>query len=343
MSAPTQAGISPGTVLTQMINGKCVSRCLALVAELGIADLLVDGARDVEALARNTDTHPDALYRVLRMLAGVGVFDALPNQRFQNNSLSEALVSYSDGSIRNYARWSGRDFHWRVWSGLEYSARTGNPWAVKDHPGKKPFEVLAQHPADQESFNEAMAALSAADGPAIVDAYDFSPFRRIVDIGGGHATLALLIAGSAPHAKVTVFDLPHVIRSARNRLLEDGSLHQVELRGGSFFHAVPGPADLCVLSHILHDWDDESAVRILANCRDALSPNGRVLVCEMLIAPGPEAIPVLVLDVEMLVAAGGRERTQAEYSALFAAAGMCLDRIIPTRSPIRLLEASPCD
>lgn len=216
MSVPMQGSVPPTRILMQLISGKCVSRCVSLAAELAIADLLADGPEDVVALAKATGTSPETLYRVLRTLAGVGMFDELPKRRFQNSPLSAMLISGAPGSVRHYARWFGRELHWRMYSGLESSVRTGKPWAVNEYPDKTPFEVLAEHPADQDVFNQAMAELSEADGPAIAQAYDFSRFDRIVDVGGGQGTLARLIAGRAPQAKVTVFDLPQVTEGAPN-------------------------------------------------------------------------------------------------------------------------------
>ena len=336
-----QADVPSQAAIMQMVHGKCVSRCVSLAAELAIADLIADGPKDVATIASATGTNPDALYRVLRMLAGMGIFVELANKQFRNSPLSEALGSLSDASIRNYARLFGREWHWRIWTGLEYSVHTGKPSTFKDHPDKMPFEVLAENPADQEVFNKAMTELSAAEDPAIVQAYDFSQFGRIIEVGGGHGALALLIVQKTPQARVTVFDLPQVIEGTRERLSDGGSMERIDLKGGSFFDSVPGPADLCVLKHVLHDWDDDRARRILRNCREALSDSGRVLVCEMLVTEGPEGIPALLLDIEMLVGPGGRERTQEEFSELFAAAGLRLHRIIPTQTPIRLLEAIP--
>jgi hypothetical protein len=267
------------------------------------------------------------------------VFEELPNGHFQNSPLSATLISGVEHSVRQYARWFGRELHWRMYSGLERSVRTGRPWAVNEYPDKTPFQVLADHPADQDVFNHAMAEFSEADGPAIAQAYDFGHFRRIVDIGGGYGTLARSIAAKAPQAQVTVFDLPHIIESAPKPLSSDALCGRIHLTGGSFLDIVPGPVDLCVLKHVLHDWDDETALKILANCRNALSDVGRVLVCEMVIAPGPEGLAALTLDIEMLVGAGGRERTEAEFGELFAAAGLRLERIIPTPTPVKLLEA----
>jgi hypothetical protein len=207
-----------------------------------------------------------------------------------------------------------------MYSSLEASVRTGRPWTVNKCPDQTPFQVLAEHPADQEVFDQAMAEFSAADVPAITQAYDFGRFQRITDVGGGHGTLARMIATKAPRAKVTVLDLPHVIESTGESVSDEGLFSQIHFKGGSFLDGVPGPVDLRVLKHILHVWDDATAVRVLVNCRDALSDKGRVLVCEMVIAPGPERLAALALDIEMLVGAGGRKRTEAEFSELFAAA-----------------------
>jgi SAM-dependent methyltransferase len=334
-----EAGIVPAKIVMQLISGKCVSRCVSLAAELGIADLLADGPTVVATLAKATGTDSDALYRVLRTLAVVGVFEELPDRAFRNSPLSALLISGAEDSVRHYARWFGRELHWRMYSGLETTVRTGRPWAVNEYPDKTPFQVLAEHPADQEVFSQAMAELSEADGPAIAQAYDFGRYQTILDIGGGHGTLARRIAAKAPKARITVNDLPHVIENAREQLSGDSLSGQISFHGGSFFDALPGPADLCVLKHILHDWDDETAVRILANCRNILSPAGRVLVCEMVIAPGPDGAVAHVLDIEMLVGAGGRERTEAEFSELFSAAGLRLEHVIRTPTPVSLLEA----
>jgi len=343
MSAPMEAAVSATDTMMRLISGKCSSRCVSLAAELAIADLLADGPKDVVALAKTTGTHPDSLYRILRFLASVGVFDELANRQFRNNRLSSTLISGVEHSVRQYARWLGCELHWHMYSGLEASVRTGRPWAVNEYPDQTPFRVLAEYPEDQEVFNLAMAEFSEADGPAITQAYDFGRFQRITDVGGGHGTLARLIATKAPRAKVTVLDLPHVIESAGARLSDGGVSSPIHYKGGSFLDGVPGPVDLCVLKHILHDWDDATAVRVLVNCRDALSDKGRVLVCEMVIAPGPERLAALALDVEMLVGAGGRERTEAEFSELFAAAGLRLEQVIRTPTPIRLLEALRAD
>jgi len=246
MSVPIEAGIPPAKIVMQLLTGKCLSRCVSLAAELAVADILVDAPQDVATLAMATGARPDALYRVLRALAAVGVFDELRGRQFRNNALSATLISGAQHSVRQYARWFGRELHWRMYSGLETSVRTGRPWAATEYPDKTPFQVLAEHPADQDVFNQAMAELSEADGPAIAQAYDFGRAQTIMDVGGGNGTLARLIAGKAPQAKVTVFDLPHVIESAREQLPEGGLFQQIHPTAGSFFDGLPGPVDLCI-------------------------------------------------------------------------------------------------
>ncbi len=332
--------LSPQAVMMQIMGGKFVSRCVSLVAELGIADLLRDGPRDAVFLARSTGTSPDVLYRVLRLLAGVDVFVELPGKQFQQSRLSEVLCSDSPGSMRQFARWCGTAFHSRVVADLEYSVRTGQPASTKGKPGRSPFEVLAEDATAQEIFNETMSGFSMADGPAIVESYEFSSYARVTDVGGGHGTLAAMILRSAPNANVTVFDQPHVIQGVAKRLLADFPAAKITTAAGSFLHEVPGPTDLCILKHILHDWEDAVAVRILANCRKALADGGRILVCEMIITPSPESTPAKILDIEMLLCPGGRERTESEFSELFRKAGLRLGRVVPTRTSIRLLEAT---
>lgn len=338
--AGTPPNLPPQAVMMQLVNGMVVSRCIALAAELGIADRLADGAKDVAALASPSGMDADALYRVLRTLCGLGIFVEQPGRVFANSPLSEVLRGDAPGSVRDLARWLGHPLHWGVIGDLDYSVRTGQPALAKDHPGKSPFQVIAEDAGAQAVFNAAMTSLSMADGAAIVRTYDFSRFARIIDVGGGQGTLAAAIARAVPAAQVTVFDLPHVVEGAREALRGAGVADRVQLAGGSFFDGVPGPADLCVLKYVLHLCDDTAATRILHNCRAALEGAGTVLVCEMLITPTPDSMPARVMDIEMLAGPGGRERTEAEFAALFGAAGLKLERVLPTPFPIRLLEAT---
>ena len=191
----------PQVVAMQMINGKVVSRCVSLVCEIGIADLLKDGPKHIDVLAAESDSHPDALYRVLRMLAGGGAFEEAPGRRFANNAVSEAFRSDTQGSVRDFARWYGVKLHWKWWADLDYSVRTGKPSLTKDHPGKDAFDVLAADDEAQSTFNEAMTGFSLAEGSLIMDAGYPWGSGRIVDVAGGHGALAKLISRASPEAQ----------------------------------------------------------------------------------------------------------------------------------------------
>jgi SAM-dependent methyltransferase len=336
--AGNQPNLPPQAAMMQLLNGMTISRCIGLAAELAIADQLVDEPRTAAALAAPASVDAGALHRVLRTLAGVGIFAELSDGRFANTPLSELMRSDAPGSVRNIARWITHPLHWRSVGDLDYSVRTGKPSVVKDHPGKMPFQILSEDKGAQAVFNDAMMGLSLADAAVITGAYDFSRFRKIVDVGGGYGSLATMIARAVPSASVVVYDLPHVVEGAR-RHLDGAGLQRIETVGGSFLQEVPGPADLCVLRYILHLGDDAGATRILENCRKALSPGGTVLVCEMMITPGPESMPARIMDIEMLIGPGGRERSESEFAGVFAAAGFALQRVIPTPMPIRLFEA----
>jgi SAM-dependent methyltransferase len=204
--------------------------------------------------------------------------------------------------------------------------------------GKPRFDWLADHADEAALFQQAMIALSQGANEAVAEAYDFGPFARLVDVGGGHGQLLSEILKRHPHLTGVLFDLPAGVQMARARL---GNFPpHTEFAAGSFFDSVPPGADAYILKKVVHDWNDEQSVRILRNCRDAMKPHGKVLVAETIIPPGNESNTIKLIDANMLVVTGGVERTEAEYAALFAAAGLRLGRVISTRQAISVLEAS---
>jgi SAM-dependent methyltransferase len=224
-----------------------------------------------------------------------------------------------------------------AFSELGHSAHTGLP-AFDKVFGKPRFDWLADHPDEATLFQHAMIALGQGHNEAVAQAYDFGPFARVVDVGGGHGQLLSNILIRHPHLSGVLFDLPAGIQMARAR---GGNFPpNTEFLAGSFFDRVPGGADAYILKKVIHDWNDERAVRILRNCRDAMKPHGRVLVAETIIPPGNEPTTIKLIDAAMLVVTGGVERTEAEYAALFATAGLRLERVISTGLPISVLEAS---
>lgn len=315
--------------LYQLMSGYRVSQAIYVVATLGIADLLKDGPRGSDELARATETHAPALHRVLRFLAGVGLFSEVAPGHFALTPLGAGLRSEVPGSIRPMTLMLLDEAHWLPWGQLLHSVRTGET-AFNHLHGMGLFEYLAAHPDAGATFNAAMTGNTGWSGTAITEAYDFSGFQRLVDIGGGHGLLLATVLRAHPALRGVLFDRPEVVAGGTVALAEAGVADRCERVGGDFFTDVLPGGDAYILRQIIHDWDDARATAILANCRRVMPETGRLLVVERGIAPDyRRALPVLHTDLEMLVNVGGRERTDEEYRALFAAAGFRLTQIVP--------------
>jgi SAM-dependent methyltransferase len=321
-------------------EGSTVAMGIALAAELGIADLLVEGPRSSAELAGATSTHPAALYRLLRLLTSFGVFSETEPDRFAQSPLSELLRTGTPGSLRAWLRMTGLSVWWRSLADSLETMKT-NESAFRRVIGSEAFDYLATHPRDGEIVNEAMSALGQAAAAAVPFAYDFRSLRKIVDVGGGHGTLMSAILRFHRHLTGIVFDLPHVVENARTALTNAGVADRCEIAAGDFFESVPPGGDAYILSSIVHDWERDRAIAILRNCRQAMTPDGRVLLIELVI-PGPNEPHVgKIMDFVMLVLLGGQERTEQEYADLLGEAGYRLNRVIPTLSPMSIVEAMP--
>ncbi len=326
LAAPTHAEMAE---LFRLISGYRVSQALYVVATLGIPDLLTDGPRDSDELAQVTGMQAGTLYRVLRFLAGVGIFREEAPRRFALTPLGAGLRADMPGSIRSTALMLLDEVHWTAWGQLRHSVRTGETAFAQVH-GVGNFDYFAQHPVTAAVFHQAMTSSTARSGGALAQAYDFAGIRRLVDVGGGHGLLLATMLQAHPTMRGVLFDRPEVVAGARPTLEEAGVANRCEIVGGDFFAAVPPDGDAYLLRQIIHDWDDARATVILANCRQAMGAYGRLLVVERGIAPDlRQALPVLHLDLEMLVNVGGLQRTDAEYAALFTAAGVRLSAIVP--------------
>lgn len=336
--APAQGDAPPEAVLTQMLAAPLVTQALRVVAELGIADLLAHGARSVDELAAETGAHAPSLYRFMRALASCGVFAETKDERvFELTPTAELLRADVEGSLRSLAIFMGADWHWQVWGDATYSARTGN--AAWEHVhGKEVFPYFAEHAEAARVFDDAMTSLSKMVAKAVVAAYDFSSVGKLADIAGGHGSLLAAILRANPHMRGLLFDMPQVITGAHVRLEAEGVAVRCELASGDFFASVPEGADAYLMKHIIHDWDDARALAILKNCHRAMPETGKLLLVEMVVPSGNEPHFGKIQDLEMLLSSGGLERTAEEFRALFAAAGFELTRIIPTASPISVIE-----
>lgn len=330
--------IPPEAVLTQMAFGALMTQALYVAAKLEIADLLAAKPQTVRELAAATKTDERALYRVLRSLASAGVFEETEPKVFALTPLAEPLRKDAPNSIRNGAIFMGAEWHWRVWGDLLYSVETGKPAWGHVH-GAEVFDYFGANPKQAEIFNNAMTDMSVATAPAVIEAYDFSGIKTLTDIAGGHGYLLSQVLKANPEIGGTLFDVPPVIAGAGRLLEEECVSARVEKVSGDFFSSVPAGADAYMMKHIIHDWDDERATKILKNINAAMTPEGKVLIVEVVVPEGNEPHYSKLLDLEMLASPGGVERTAEEYRELLAAAGLRLTRIIPTKSPFSIIEA----
>jgi len=330
---------SPQAILMRMGTDYWVSQMISVAARLGIADLVKDGAKTSADLARLTGTHPRSLHRLLRGLASVGIFAEDSQTRFVLTPLADYLRSDVPGSMRSAAIMTGEQ-HFRAWGDLMHCIRTGRTGFEQVY-GKPIFDWLSEHPEEARTFDEAMVGVHGAETGAMLDAYDFSSFGTLIDIGGGNASVLTAVLQRYPELRGILFDLPHVVERAKGNLRAAGLEQRCTTVGGSFFESVPGGADAYLMRHIIHDWDDDQSLTILRNCRKAMTPKARFLLVESVIPPGNDPSFAKLLDLNMLVVPGGLERTETEYRELFQAAGFRLARIVPTRMEISIIEGEP--
>ncbi|HXJ15999.1 MAG TPA: methyltransferase [Candidatus Polarisedimenticolia bacterium] len=325
--------------LLQIITGYMPAVSLHAAAKLKIADLLAGGPKPVSELAREAQgVNEGALYRVLRGLASVGVFSETSPRTFANTPASDLLREGVPGSVRDIALWLGNPLHMRVFAETLYSVETGNT-ALKKVTGFETFDYFKHHPAEDEVFNAAMTGFSAMLTPPVLEAYDFGGLGTLADIGGGHGFLLSAILQKHPGLRGIVCDLPHVVAGAKPRLESLGLASRCEIASADFFKAVP-PADSYVMKSVIHDWDDARAIAILKNCAAAMrGSNGKVILLELVVYPGNDPDIGKWIDLEMLLMAGGHERTEAEYAELFSQAGLRLSRVVRTKSPMCVVEA----
>jgi SAM-dependent methyltransferase len=325
--------------LLQMGEGIIASWALYVAARLGIADLMADGSQTTDDLARMTGAHPAALYRVLRFLGMLGVVTEVEPHRFGLTALGECLRTSAAGSLRSWFIMNGPIYRVFADAPLD-SVLTGKP-AFEKVLGAGFFEYAARDPEWGEAFNSAMEDVGRQTAHAVVEAYDFSGIGRIVDVGGGHGTLLTAILQAHPELTGVLFDLPRVTEGAASKIAEAGLAGRCEVVGGDFFESVPAGGDAYVLSWVIHDWDDDHALNILRNCRRAIRDSGRLLLVEANLPAGDEPHFAKQLDMAMLVALGGQERTETEYANLMTAAGFGLSRVLETASPMSVFECAP--
>ena len=334
----------PQAEMRNLIAGYWVSRLIYVAAKLGLADLLKDGLRTSEDLAAAAGVHPPALYRVLRTLAGYGLFAETKGRRFKLTPLGATLRTDVPASMHGFALMLVEKHVWDAWEQLLYAVQTGRLPFDKIF-GIPFYRYLEQHPDDLKVFGEAMTSLSGTENPEIAAAYQkihkSAGIRTLIDVAGGHGSLLATILKKNPKLRGVLFDVPPVIARARNErhLTATGVAERCTFMAGDFFASVPRGGDAYLMKYILHNWDDENSVRILTKCREAMNPKGRILVADPVIPPGDKPDWGKLLDIQMMVVVPGKERTKEEFAALFKRAGLKLTRVLPTRCPLSLVEA----
>jgi hypothetical protein len=321
-------------------TGFQLSSCLYVAAKLDIADRVAAGPRPVETLAAETNTQADALYRVLRALVSIGIFSEPQPRTIGLSPVAELLRNDVPGSLRGQVLWVAHPFLIHVSSDLMYSVITGKP-AVEHLYGKPAFECIASMPEVNYDFNAGMTAISAELAPAVLDAYDFSGIATLMDVAGGHGYFICQALQRHPQMKGILLDQPAVVEGAKCTLCDMRVDERCQPIAGNFFEHIPGGADAYFMQHIIHDWDDEPALKILGNVRQALaaSPSGRLIIVDMVLPEDSRPHPGKLLDLVMLTIPGGRERTEAEWRSLLSKAGFVITRIVPTKAAESVIEA----
>ncbi len=325
-------------IMMQLITGYWMSQAVGVAAHLGIADAVAAGSCTSAELGEAVGAHSDSVYRLMRLLASIGVFGQQGDDCFTLNPLGETLLSEGPGSVRNFAITETAPGHWLPWGRLVDSVRTGEPMA-RETLGMELFDWYGQNPEEAGFFTAAMGNLSALAAGELVRVYDFSNAQKVIDVGGAHGILLEAVLLANPAAQGILYDLPHVIETAGENVVSRVK-GRCELVSGDFFKSVPKGADVHLLKQIIHDWDEERAAVVLANCHDALSPGGKLLLIEMVVPGDNRPNFAQAMDLNMLAILGGRERTEEEYRTLLEASGFTLERVIATHSPFSVIEAS---
>ena len=327
----------PSAEMLRMLNAFLTVQALHVAAFLGVADLLAAGSKTVDELAAATRADRSSLHRLLRMLTGPGVFLEEADGRFAITPLGETLRSDSHDSVRDWALFVGAPEVWEVWAGLRASVMSGDASFPAVH-GAPMWEYIAARPNLGDAFNAWMTRQSRQQNSALVAAYDFSPFRLIVDVGGGQGSTLAAVLSAHPLLRGVLVDLPQVVTHTAP-LDEAGVADRSEVIGGDMLRAVPQGADVYLIKRVLMDWGDNESMTILRHCAGAMADGGKVLVVEMLMPAGNDPSPAKQFDILMLLnQPGGRIRTESEFGELFIGAGLRLSKVIPTASPNSILE-----
>jgi hypothetical protein len=325
-----------------MITSLWVPQALYATAKLGLADALTEGPRSADEVAQRCDTHPEATFRLLRSLVVLELLRQHDDGRFELTDTGRCLTRDAPDSVRSWALLWGGPMMWTHWGHLADCVANGEMAPKLLHGFESSFELMAKHPEEDAHFNRSMAELTRGLAAVLPAFYDFSGAKRVCDVGGGFGQLLPPVLHANPGLRGLVYDLARCEEGSRALMAEEGLAERCDFQAGDFFASVPEGCDLYLLKSVIHDWNDEKSRQILARCRDAMSPQARLLVLEWIVPEqvGPQDAGIVGTDLNMLVMVGGQERTEAEYRALVASAGLRVTNIIPTPAAMSLIETA---
>lgn len=338
--APTPDN-NPVPLLHILVESMNLHQSVFAVAELGVADLLVGGAKTAAELAGHLRVHEDSLYRILRLLASEGIFSQTGARTFANNAVSNCLRTGVPSSLRAMARFRGTEFIYKAFVEIMHTVRTGQNGRVKAL-GMDGWEYLRRNPEIAQIFDDAMTESSSLVAPGIASAYDFSQWESLMDVGGGNGILLTAILRRYPTLHGVLGDQQHVIERARQRGFLSGEFEKrSQMQPCDLFNDIPAGCRAYVMKSVIHDWNDEDSVRILQNCRKAVPKDGALLLVEFDLPEDASPSPGKYADVTMMLVTGGKERTEKEYGRLLSQSGFQLTQVVPTATGFNVLEAQP--
>jgi SAM-dependent methyltransferase len=329
--------LPPENRLMQLITGNWPMQAVYSAAKLELADHIHAGPKTSDELARLVGADASSLYRLLRALVGLGIFSEGADGRFTMTPMADKLRKNASNSLWAATLMMGEE-HYIAWGRLLDGVKRGET-SFKLEYGEGVFDYFETHQESARIFHRAMTELTSQTHVAAVEAYDFSQFGKLIDVGGGRGTLVSAILKANPQLRGAVYDLPSVMEQTRRYLAEQGVADRCEAIGGDFFASIPEGADAYILSTVIHDWHNADSLRILRNIHRAMKATSKLLLVELVLKGRNEPDFGKLMDLNMLVMAGGLERTAEEFRSLLAEAGFEMTRIVPTKSPSHVIEA----
>lgn len=323
--------IPPPQAVFQLIMGAWVSQTAGALARLHVCDHIAQGATTAASVAERTGASPDAIHRLLRAAAMVGVLRETAPRSYALTAVGELLRSDHPKSMRALVDAETAPGHWLPWGRFDECVRRGGS-VTAEVLGSDVWTYYASHAAEGRAFSEGMTGLSMAALGAIGEVWQPPAATRVIDVGGAHGAFLDFVLSRLPAATGVLYDLAHVVDSARPR-------PRVELAAGDFFSSVPAGGDLYLMKHIIHDWDDARVTTVLRNVRAAMAKDATLAIVEMLVPEDGSPSPAILLDLNMLVMLPGRERTASEIDALLATADLAIAKVVTTHSPFSVIEA----